>query len=37
MLPELLYDLALQRAFLHAAALFVTRRQTTWNHVAATA
>ncbi len=36
-LPELLYDLALQRAFLHAAALFVTRRQTTWNHVAATA
>lgn len=36
-LPELLYDLALQRAFLHAAALFVTRRQTTWNHVSATA
>ncbi|NMF29231.1 glycosyltransferase [Cellulosimicrobium aquatile] len=36
-LPELLYDLALQRAFLHAAALFVTRRQTTWNHVTATA
>jgi cellulose synthase/poly-beta-1,6-N-acetylglucosamine synthase-like glycosyltransferase len=36
-LPELLYDLALQRAFVHAAALFVTRRQTTWNHVAASA
>ncbi|GAA1985854.1 hypothetical protein GCM10009718_24030 [Isoptericola halotolerans] len=32
-LPELVYDLALQRAFVHALALFVTRRQTTWNHV----
>ncbi|MCK0115463.1 glycosyltransferase family 2 protein [Isoptericola sp. S6320L] len=36
-LPELVYDLALQRAFVHAAALFLGRRQTTWNHVTAVA
>ncbi|GAA4727176.1 hypothetical protein GCM10023216_17590 [Isoptericola chiayiensis] len=36
-LPELLYDLALQRAFVHAVCLTVARRQTTWNHVAAAA
>ena len=35
--PELIYDLALQRAFVHAVALAVTRRQTTWNHVVAPA
>jgi len=35
--PELVYDLALQRAFVHAVALYVSRRQTSWNHVAAPA
>ena len=32
--PELVYDIALQWAFAHAAALALLRRDTTWNHVA---
>lgn len=31
--PELGYDIALQWAFMHAAALAVMRRDTSWNHV----
>jgi cellulose synthase/poly-beta-1,6-N-acetylglucosamine synthase-like glycosyltransferase len=31
--PELVYDIALQWAFAHAAALALLRRDTTWNHV----
>jgi poly-beta-1,6-N-acetyl-D-glucosamine synthase len=32
-LPELAYDVALQWAFVHAAALAAMRRDTSWNHV----
>ncbi|MBO9556887.1 hypothetical protein [Cellulomonas sp.] len=35
-LPELVYAIALQAAFVHALVLALARRDTAWNHVVAT-